>query len=102
MLTIEQREAFKQYQRGEIELIHMPTDGETFFYKNENTPLVSLGRIPGAEGLHVLQQDDGKIICTGGAYLRRPGEEWYDLADAIKRDSEEAEEERRSSRHRNR
>jgi len=57
-----------------------PTDGQTFFYRNEDTPLVSLGRLPEAEAIHILRRPDGTLTAIGGYFLRRDGGEvWADV-----------------------
>lgn len=56
-----------------------PTDGETFFYRNETEPLVSLGRLGEGQGAHVLRRPDGSLIAVGGYQLRRRGETWSDM-----------------------
>ena len=58
---------------------NFPTTGETFFYKNTKTPLVSIGRVPGKTGQHVLRKPDGTLTAIGGYYLRRKNETWEDI-----------------------
>lgn len=56
-----------------------PTLGETFFIKDDTTPLTDSGRVPGATGRHVLTTPDGQVIVIGGYWLRRQGENWDDF-----------------------
>lgn len=51
-------------------------DGETFFYQNEQEPLISLGRVPGAGWLYVLKRQDGSLLLMGGAHLHGRGHLW--------------------------
>lgn len=55
-----------------------PTDGETFYYHNDEMPLTDIGRVPGQDGRHVLRRPDGSLVIVGGYHLRRPGETWPD------------------------
>jgi hypothetical protein len=55
------------------------TFGETFFVKNDSVPLRDCGRVPGAEGRHVLTTPSGETIIIGGYWLRREGETWDDF-----------------------
>lgn len=66
-------------QNEEIQPDAAPTDGETFFYKNTTEPMVSVGRVPGSSGQHVLRKPDGTVTVIGGYYLRRQNEEWSDF-----------------------
>lgn len=64
---------------GEVAPEAAATDGETFFYKNTTEPMVSIGRVPGSSGQHVLRKQDGDVIVIGGYYLHRQNEEWSDF-----------------------
>lgn len=64
---------------GKISPVNSPTTGETFFYKNEEMPLLDIGRVPGATGRHVLRKPDGSLTTVGGYYLRRDGEQWSEI-----------------------
>jgi len=65
---------------GEIQPeTNFPTTGETFYYKNTSAPLVSIGRVPGKTGPHVLRKTDGSLLIIGGYWLRRDGEVWEDV-----------------------
>jgi hypothetical protein len=73
-------EMIQQILSGETEPDKtFPTLGETFYLENDQTPLVDVGRVPGATGMHVLQKPDGTLTVHGGYYLRRAGESWGDL-----------------------
>ena len=58
--------------------VESPTKGETFFYHNETTPLLDIGRDRDQEGVHVLVRPDGSVVRIGGYHLRRAGEVWSD------------------------
>ena len=68
----------KDILSGAIQPEPSRTDGETFFFENETMPLVSLGRVPGKNGMHILRRPDGSLTIHGGYYLRRQGEHWDD------------------------
>lgn len=55
-----------------------PTDGATWYYHNEMTPLVDVGRVPGQPGTHVLRKPDGSLVAIGGYHLRRFDDVWQE------------------------
>lgn len=69
--------------KPETSLAVQATLGETFYIKNDRIPLQDCGRVPGAEGRHVLTTPSGQIILIGGYFLRREGEVWEDFLEEV-------------------
>lgn len=77
------REHVQRVLRGEIAVQTesadgrpWPTNGETVYHQNEQTPLEDIGRVPGHTGIHVLRRPDGALEAINGFSLRRPNEVW--------------------------
>lgn len=69
--------------KPEVDPTTQSTLGETFYIKNDRIPLQDCGRVPGAEGRHVLSTPGGQIILIGGYFLRREGETWEDFLEGV-------------------
>lgn len=64
-------------ESGEIQPVRgAADDGETFFYQNEHEPLISQGRVPGANWLYVLKPQDGNLLVISGSLLRGSAHVW--------------------------
>ena len=70
-------ELVAQIAAGRLSPLSARTDGEIFYGEGDRAgaePLVSLGRLPGADGIHVLRRPDGSLTWSGGFWLRRADE----------------------------
>lgn len=53
--------------------------GELVRCRNSEEVFTDIGRVPGRDGLHILQRQDGSIITVGGYYVHPHNKKWYEV-----------------------
>lgn len=87
-----QRFVLEEILAGKVQPEAALTDGQIFYYRNDNEPLVSIGRMPGNNGIHILRRLNGILTAIGGYNLRQGYEaEWFDVLAEDQRAMPEAE-----------